>query len=118
MVGLQSWKSAAARGKDKPHDIVYAYSSGVKNLREFSGLDVDAIMQDMEERNYVRLKQAILELDLELWLTDHDLGSALPVLLKEGYTSRRQLYTMDLEKAQKVGGGYGRPVHGSDMKGY
>ena len=42
------------------------------------------------------------KLDLQLWLQEQELGAAFPILVNEGYTSRNQLYAMDLEKVLQV----------------
>ncbi len=76
--------------------------SGLKHLREFAALEIDNLKHELEEKNYVRLKQAILALDLEIWLEDHDLKAMYSILAKEGYTTRKDLYKITLEEAKQV----------------
>ncbi len=84
---------------------IYTYHwcpTGLKSLRECTSLDLDALRHDVGEKSYVRLKQAVLSLDLEFWLEDNGLKSVHSSLVKEGYATRRDLYMMTVEEAQEV----------------
>ena len=65
-------------------------------------MDPEWLIGEFGEQPYQQLKVAMSKLDLQLWLREQELESAFPALVDEGYTSRNQLYTMDLEKVLQV----------------
>ena len=74
----------------------------LKSLQECASLDPEWLREELGEQPYQQLKAAVSKLDLQLWLQEQKLGGAFPILVNEGYTSRNQLYTMDLEKVLQV----------------
>ena len=76
---------------------------GLTTLQECASLDVTAVgWKGLDEASLQKLENAVSKLDLELWLQREDLGTVLPVLAREGYTSREALYSMELEKSLQV----------------
>ena len=74
----------------------------LKSLQECASLDPEWLREELGEQPYQQLKAAVSKLDLQLWLQEQKLGGAFPILVNEGYTSRNQLHTMDIQKVLKV----------------
>ena len=77
-------------------------TADLKSLQECASLDPEWLREELDEQPYQQLKVAVSKLDLQLWLQEQGLGDAFPILVNEGYTSRNQLCTIDLQEVLKV----------------
>ena len=60
--------------------------------------------EGLGEDSLLKLDSAVKRLDLETWLQGWGLGTVLPVLVREGCSSKEALHGMDPQRALQVHG--------------
>lgn len=82
----------------------YCSSKGMTTLKEFSALDVHSMdgKDYMNSDTITRLTAAVDKLNLELWLQDNGVKEVFPVLVKEGYTSLKDLCKLTMDSNLQV----------------
>ena len=76
--------------------------SGLTTLQECASLDVATGWEGLDEDSLLKLDSAVKRLDLETWLQGRGLGTVLPVLVREGCSSKEALHRMDPQRALQV----------------
>ena len=76
----------------------------MKNLEELATLDVYVLPDDLfSPASRLALRDALLQLDLQLWLREGGVEELLPQLVRAGHTSRHSLLALDPPSLEKVG---------------
>lgn len=67
----------------------------MKTLDELSRLNVDSLSEGIiPSSSLSTLREAVLQLELQLWLREEGLEELLPQLARHGHTSKKSLLTL------------------------
>ena len=75
----------------------------VKNIKELARLDVTALPEVLlHSPSLSTLHQAVLQLELQLWLREEGIENVLPQLVLFGHTSKHSLLSLDHTAVSQV----------------
>ena len=104
---LQPHSRSARPPPHAHHTVARACHPEMTSLEELAALDVDSLSQSLPEAvqssaSLPALREAVLQLDLQLWLKKEGMEELFPQLMQAEYTSRDSLMVLNPSSLEKV----------------